>query len=153
MNKAFLREPEDTGERHCPRCGSLGQSVARSTLDAQLTSSAAARLSAPAYFCPYALCDVGYFDLYERVAEASEFRQPVYPKDPDAPLCGCFGLTAADIEADIREGVVTRTRAIVERARTSEAQCALRAASGRSCVAEVQRYYLKCRGQQPLGER
>ena len=29
---------------------------------------------------------------------------PVYPKDPDAPICACFGLTRLDIEADVREG-------------------------------------------------
>ena len=27
MNKAFIAEPVDTGERNCPRCGSLGVPV------------------------------------------------------------------------------------------------------------------------------
>ena len=27
MNKAFVREPDDTGQRNCPRCRSLGTPV------------------------------------------------------------------------------------------------------------------------------
>lgn len=146
MNKAFLREPEDSGERHCPRCGSLGLAVGDVTLGAHLAPAAQGKVSSPAYFCPYHLCEVAYFDLYERVATCDDLLFTVYPKDPDAPLCGCFGLTAADIEADVREGVVTRTRAVIEQAKTSAAQCPLKAASGRSCIGDVQRYFLKCRG-------
>ena len=27
MNKAFVREPDDTGDRYCPKCQSLGEAV------------------------------------------------------------------------------------------------------------------------------
>ena len=37
-----------------------------------------------------------------------DLNKPVYPKNPDAPICACFGLTRQDIEQDVSEGVVTR---------------------------------------------
>jgi hypothetical protein len=77
---------------------------------------------------------------------AADLRQAVYPKDPAAPVCTCFGLTRADIEQDVREGVVTRTKAVLEKAKSAEARCAETAANGHSCVAYVQKYYMQCRG-------
>ena len=67
---------------------------------------------------------MAYFDGFERIVLAADLSQPVYPKDPSAPLCACFGLTRAEIEQDVREGVVTRTRAILEKARSADARCA-----------------------------
>jgi hypothetical protein len=68
----------------------------------------------------------------------------VYPKDPTAPICACFGLTRDDIEADVREGAPTRTKAVLQKAKSPEARCMHTAANGRSCVAYVQKYYLQC---------
>ncbi len=147
MNKAFVREPDDTGARHCPRCGSLGWAVPAETLPAQLRPEHAEAVSHPAFFCPFARCDVVYFDLYERTALVNCLRRPVYPKDPEAPLCACFGLTCDDVEADLNEGGVCRVRSVVERAKTAEARCRELAPSGQSCVAEVQRYYFKRQAQ------
>ena len=65
---------------------------------------------------------------------------PVWPKDSEAPLCSCFGLTRDDVEQDIREGVVTRVRAVIDKAKSPEARCqAAQRLDGRSCVGEVQR--------------
>ena len=61
------------------------------------------------------------------------------------PSCACFGLTRHDIEQDISEGVVTRVKAILEKAKSSEARCAQMAANGQPCVAYVQKYYMQCR--------
>lgn len=145
MNKAFVREPDDSGERYCPRCKSLGVPVGPVTLAAHLPQAALERLSDAAFFCPFPQCLVAYFDAYERTVEVDQLLGPVYPKDPEAPLCACFGLTRDDIEDDLREGTVRRVRNAVEKAKTPEAQCQTRAATGRSCVAEVQRYYMKRR--------
>lgn len=147
MNKAFVKEPEDNGERNCPRCGSLGLPVASETLQAQLVAEAVGQISSSAFFCPLASCEVAYFDPYDRVATTAQLQRPVWPKDPEAPICACFSLTRDDVEADLAEGTVERTRQVVERAKSPEARCTLRAASGRSCVAEVQRYYMKRRGE------
>ena len=148
MNKAFVREPDDTGERNCPACGSLGIAVQRETWQLHVVDEAADALADAAYFCSFARCDVVYFDMFERTVETTGVRHAVYPKDPQAPLCACFGLTADDVEADVREGVVTRVRAVVEKAKGPEARCATCAPSGRSCVGDVQRYYMQLRGEQ-----
>lgn len=146
MNKAFIREP-DPSTPHCPRCGSLGQPVGPATLDAQLPAIVRALVAESAYFCPFSQCDVVYFDEFERCVLIESVGRPVYPKDPDAPICGCFGLTREGIEQDVREGVVTRTRAVVEKAKSPEAHCTTQAFNGRPCLAEVQGYYMKCRGK------
>jgi hypothetical protein len=143
MNKAFVREPDDTGQRHCPACGSLALAVGAATLEAQLSAELRQGLAESAYFCPYPHCEVAYFDDYERRVAAAALPQPVYPKSPSAPLCACFGLTLDDIEADLAEGTPRRVRALLEQARSAEARCTTRSASGRSCVAEVQRTYLR----------
>jgi hypothetical protein len=148
MNKAFVREPDQIAD-YCPRCGSRGEPVGRETVQSHLPEGKAAVVADPANFCPSPRCDVAYFDAFERVILTRDLSKPVYPKDPDAPICACFGLTRRDIEQDIREGVVTRVRAILERAKSPEARCARLAANGQSCVAYVQKYYMQCRGGQP----
>jgi hypothetical protein len=82
--------------------------------------------------------------MFERVLLTSDLSHAVYPKDTTAPICTCFGLTRDDIEADVREGAPSRTRAVLEKAKSPEAHCGRSAANGRSCVAYVQKYYLQC---------
>jgi hypothetical protein len=146
MNKAFVREPDDTGERHCPACGSLGVAVQGETWRLHVVESASEALAESAFFCPFPRCEVAYFDIFERTIRIEALRHPVYPKDPEAPICACFGLTADDVEADIAEGGVRRVRAIIDKAKGPEAHCRTAAANGQSCVGEVQRYYMKLRG-------
>lgn len=145
MNKAFVKESDGSGATYCPRCGSLGTPVGEVTIAAQLAPELARGLADTGYFCPFPTCEVVYFDDFERTILASALGRPVYPKDADAPICGCFGLTEADIEQDLAEGGVTRVRALVERSRTAEAHCELRAVSGQCCVGDVQRYYMRRR--------
>lgn len=146
MNKAFVREPDDTGQRHCPACGSLAISVQRETWRLHVADSAANALAETAFFCPFPRCDVVYFDIFERILRLDVLRHPVYPKDPQAPICACFGLTAEEVEADVAEGGVTRVRALIEKAKSPAAHCGTAAASGQSCIGEVQRYFMKLRG-------
>ena len=156
MNKAFVKEQDSTAGR-CPKCGSPGTVVFQETLQAHLPLVALENLTDSAFFCAQPRCSVVYFDLFDRVVEEAAVKTPVYPKNPEAPLCACFGLTSEDVEQDIREGVVTRTRACVERASVErarvgqtgalEARCAIASPSGQSCVAEVQRYYMKRRSE------
>ena len=144
MNKAFVRE-SDSDVRHCPFCGSLGQAVERVTLDAWVQPESRGQIGDSAMFCNQSECDVGYFDSFERVVLIENLVRPAYPKSNHAPICGCFGLTCGEIEDDVAEGSVVRTRAAVERAKTPEAHCSAMAANGQSCVGEIQRYYFKCK--------
>lgn len=145
MNKAFVREPEQGSER-CPQCGAPGEPVQEVTLVAQVPSEKLAEIAKTANFCASPSCPVVYFDVFERVILASEMSVAVYPKDSQAPICPCFGFTCEAIEEDISEGVVTRTRAAVERAKSSEAKCQTLSPRGQSCVGDVQRYYMKHKG-------
>ena len=144
MNKAFTREPDQQAD-YCPRCGSRGEPVGADTLNTYLPGEKRRMVSTPANFCPSAGCDVVYFDAFERIVRTGDLGRPVYPKDADAPICACFGLTQRDIEQDVREGVVTRTKAVLLKAASDEAHCARAAANGQSCAAYVQKYYMQCK--------
>jgi len=144
MNKAFVREPDQVDSR-CPRCGSLGHSVGPQTLAAQLSLEQRQSLAESAYFCPDSQCDVAYYDDFGGIVHRQVFSSPIPIKDLDAPVCACFGLTRDEIEQDIDEGGVVRTRAAVLRAQSAEARCTTTAPNGRSCVPEIQGYYLKCK--------
>ena len=146
MNKAFVREPEQTAD-YCPRCGSTGEAVGVAALKSYLTEDQRRRLAEPVNFCPTTKCQVVYFDGLERVVMASELARPIYPKDPTAPICACFGLTRQEIEQDVQEGVVTRTRAALEKAKSPAARCAEMAANGKPCIAYLQKYYIECRNR------
>jgi len=144
MNKAFMREPDEVASR-CPRCESIGQPVGPQTLNAQLTAEIRRNLAESAYFCPASQCDIVYFDDFSGTVTRSSFKNSIPVKDPDAPICSCFGLKRDDIEDDVAEGTVVRTKAAILKAQSQEARCTTLAPNGRSCVAEVQGYFLKCK--------
>lgn len=145
MNKAFIKEDEAAGSGHCPRCEAAGIPVGKETLDAFVPAAARSDVAETGYFCPTHACDVVYFDDFDRVVERATIPQPVYPKDLDAPICGCFGFSNADIEEDIEEGTPRRVRELLARTETPEARCAIKNPSGQCCAFEVRRMYMKRR--------
>ena len=146
MNKAFIREPDDHAPLHCPACGSLGVPVEHETWQAHVVEVAREALADSAFFCPFPTCQVAYFDMFERQVPVDALAHSVYPKDPQAPICPCFDFTTESIEADVREGGVSRTRALLEKAKSADARCRTMSASGQSCTGDVQRYFMKLRG-------
>jgi len=144
MNKAFVKEQEPTGD-YCPHCGVRGLPVGAETVGHHVPLELQRDLSEAAYFCPTPECQVVYFDVFDRAISLDKLVKPVYPKDASAPICPCFGLTTEEIERDIEEGGVARVKAAIERAKSADADCATRAANGRSCVPFVQSYYMKHR--------
>jgi hypothetical protein len=145
MNKAFLREA-DTPDPCCPRCAAIGVETPATALETYLSPQQRRRLSACVYFCPTPDCPIAYFDALEATVEASQLLCPAYPKNPDAPICPCFGFTETEIEADVAEGVPRRIRDLLARAKSPQARCAQAAPAGRCCVPQVQRLYFKLRG-------
>jgi hypothetical protein len=146
MNKAFVREPDDA-EPLCPRCGGVGEVVATATLDVHVPAEVRTKLGASAYFCPTPSCAVAYFDAFEQAVAVDQLRQPLYPKDPAAPLCPCFGLTTEDVEHDLDDGVPRRIRELLAQSKTSAAHCLTASATGRCCIPEVQKYYFRRRAE------
>src|SRR5262245_22181644 len=145
MNKAFVREPEMT-EVLCPRCGAAGVGTVRAAFETYAPADARRPLAASTYFCPTPKCAVAYFDAFEAVVTIDQLTASVYPKDPAAPLCPCFGLTMEDVEADVAEGTPTRIRALLAKSKTPEARCDELSPTGRCCMPEVQKCYFKLRG-------
>jgi hypothetical protein len=96
-----------------------------------------------AWFCSFAQCEVAYFDLFESAVAVDELEHSVYPKDPDAPICACFGFVMEDLEADVHEGAPTRIRELLAKSKSRDANCGALAADGQCCMREVQRLYMK----------
>jgi Zinc binding domain len=145
VNKAFVREPEDDGRGYCPRCRSLGIAVGPGPLDTHVRPESRGQLLDAAWFCGYPHCEVAYFNQFDAVVAVDELHAPVYPKDPDAPICACFGLAYDDVEADVRDGAPTRIRTLLARSKSPEARCATLAADGRCCMGAVQELYMRLR--------
>jgi hypothetical protein len=147
MNKAFVREPEDDGRQLCPRCGATGIPVGAGAMDTHIRSASRRKMLHDAWFCPFPTCDVAYFNQFDSVVTTDELARSVYPKDRDAPICACFGLTYDDVAADVEEGAPTRVRKLLDRAKSSEARCESLAADGRSCIGAVQELYMRLRAR------
>src|SRR5688572_685689 len=129
MNKAFTREP-DSDDVLCPRCGAIGSEVARETVEALVKPEFQNKLAQSASYCATPTCEVVYFDAFERAVTTDELVRPVYPKDPDAPICPCFDATTAVLEQDLDEGTVQLTRQLGEHAKSPAARCKVMSASG-----------------------
>ncbi|HVX16001.1 MAG TPA: hypothetical protein VHC22_32755 [Pirellulales bacterium] len=145
MNKAFVREPDDTGAANCPRCGSLGVAVGNATLVGQLEADDRRHLPESAYYCPYPRCEVGYFDRFDRWVAAEKLLHPAYPKDSGAPICPCFDFGTEEIDADVRERGTRRVKELLARTKSPQARCITLSPSGQCCMPEVQRYFMRLR--------
>jgi hypothetical protein len=143
MNKAFVREPEQDGKAYCPRCGTLGIAVGQSTLDHHISVDRRSELAGDAWYCDFAKCEVAYFDLFERMVLVSDLRKGIYPKDADAPICPCFGITKEDIDAAIENRSPGPIRELIAKSKSTEANCRMLAPSGQCCLQEVQRLYIR----------
>lgn len=131
-------EPEDL---RCPGCGGPGEEVGRPTLEAQLAPEALAVFKSEAHYCADPACGVGYFGAWGASVPREKLRSTAYPKNPDGPICPCFGLTAAEVTADAAAGRKDRVKALLERARGPEARCAEKSPDGRCCAALVSRLF------------
>lgn len=143
MNKAFVRESEEPEHQKCPACKTIGQSVSTATLTAHLPPADAGRLAGEVSYCPNASCDIGYFDSVGQTIPSTKILQPSWPKAPLSPVCACFGITVDQVIDAASAADPLPIRQLIVRSKTPEAQCILKAASGRCCIPEVQQLYLK----------
>lgn len=140
MSRAFIREPEPA-EPRCPGCGALGDSVGRVTLEAHLPPDACSAIGDSAFYCVNSDCQTAYFNGWGTAVSSDRLTATAYPKDPGGPICSCFGITAADIRDDAREGHKERVRDLLERSRDPNARCVERSPDGRSCISRVLRLF------------
>ncbi len=145
MNKAFVREPEDDGRAYCPRCQSLGVAVEAGPLGTHIRPESRAKMRDDAWFCNFPRCDVAYFNQFDAVVTVDELNAPVYPKDPDAAICACFGFSYDEVAADVQDGTPTRIRELLAKSKSPDARCRTLAVDGRCCMTAVQELYMKLR--------
>jgi hypothetical protein len=135
-----MKESEP-GDLRCPGCGGPGEEVGRPTLEAQLPPEALGPLKGAAYYCADPACAVAYFGGWGAAVPHVKLRSTAYPKNPEGPICPCFGVKASDVVADARDGRKDRVKSLLERARGPEARCAERSPDGRCCAPLVSRLF------------
>src|ERR1043166_3711160 len=140
MSRAFIRDPEP-GEPPCPECGIPGDTVGPPTLEAQLSPEDRSSLGGTVFYCVNPQCRTAYFNGWGAAVPSSRLARPAYPKDPAGPICLCFGIMAADVEADARDGRKERVRDLVERSKGPDARCVERCPDGRPCIPRVLRLF------------
>jgi hypothetical protein len=64
-----------------------------------------------------------------------------YPKDPEGPICPCFGLMVSDIVDDARVGSKDRIRNLATQAQGPKARCLEKCPDGATCVPRVLRLF------------
>ena len=131
----------DAPDPRCPACTSPGEPVGIPTLDAQLSPEDRKAIGDRAYYCPSPACPTAYFSAWEATIPLARLKTRSWPKDPNAPLCPCFGLLAEDIVADARSGRKTRVQEIREEADAPDARCPKLCPDGRPCVPHVMRLF------------
>ena len=127
-------------DRDCPACGRVGRTVDLITVKAMLEPEALARLADPEYrFCATPDCPVVYFGVIERF-RIDDVAVAVFQKEPPGArtVCYCFGVTEADIEAELaasgRSTAVERISALVKAERCA---CEVKNPQGTCCLANV----------------
>ena len=111
------------------------------TLDAHLPPAARAALGGSTFYCAASACRTAYFTAWGAAATVDLLTGSAWPKDPDGPICPCFGMKAADVVADAREGKKDRVKELVERSKAPDARCAQRSPDGACCVPRVLRLF------------
>lgn len=135
-----MKEGEAPDPR-CPSCQAPGDLVAPATLDAQLSPDDRRALGDRAYYCPGPSCPTAYFSAWDATVPLARLRSRTWPKDPDSPICPCFGLKESDIVDDARSGRKNRVLEIREEADAPDARCPGLCPDGRSCVTLVMRIF------------
>jgi hypothetical protein len=128
-------------EPRCPSCDTLGDEVGPPTLDAHVPTDLRPALGDRAYYCVNPGCRIAYFNGWGTAVPAQRINRPAYPKDPDGPLCACFGISANQILSEAREGKKDGIRSLKARAEGPEAHCAECSPDGRSCLPRALRLF------------
>jgi hypothetical protein len=121
----------------------LGTPVTRKTLLAHLSEESAKNFSESSYYCPNPNCGIAYFDLWGLTAPSASVSRSCYPKNPAAPICSCFKVTADKIRREAEAGRKEFVRDLIAKAESPGAQCETISPSGSSCAVEIRKIFLK----------
>ena len=135
-----MKEPEPQ-DPACPECGAACEAVAPSTVDVHVPAALRAPLSGTVYYCANPKCRTAYFNAWGAALPADQVTGRAWPKDPEAPICPCFGMKAGDVVGDARAGRKDRVKDLVEKSRGPDARCAQLSPDGACCVPRVMRLF------------
>lgn len=153
MSRAFVKEA-DAKEPRCPQppgCGGVGIPVSRATIEANTAIEPAVEFHGEPFYCPDPDCVVAYFDGFGTRVERTATLRRAWPKDGDAPVCSCFGITVTQIEEWADRGEKARVRELLDRTKSADAKCLVTAPDGRRCEEKVRRVFLRALGLESPG--
>ena len=132
----------ETAFGRCPISGTAGKGVDLVTVKALLTAAALRRLDGKTYrFCPEPSCDLVYFDRQAGsvfVKQDLSVRVGLKETEDPIPVCYCFGLTKADLRADIaNRGGTDAPQWIAAEIRSGHCACEVRNPEGSCCLGNV----------------
>lgn len=129
----------------CPNCEKVGTRVDTLTLKALLAPDGLRRgVPHEPRFCATRDCPVVYFDsVCGTIFTERELTVLVHAKHPDAldvPVCYCFGVTPASMEASAKRDGATAVRDMITReVKAGHCACEIRNPTGRCCLGDVMR--------------
>lgn len=125
----------------CRQCGSEGQPVDRTTIDALLKPESLSQVSGSQYmFCASPNCPVVYYAADGTQFKKEQIRVRVGFKETEdpIPLCYCFDVTECMIREEIqRTGRSTAESRIRAEVKAGTCRCEVENPSGRCCLGEV----------------
>ena len=125
----------------CPRCGRIGKSVNRMTVEALLKPEFRERVDGVPYgFCETPDCPVVYFARNRVTFMNDQIRVRVGLKEIEDPIlvCYCFGITERMIQEEIkRTGHSTASSRIRAEVKAETCRCEVENPSGRCCLGDV----------------
>jgi hypothetical protein len=140
MSRAFMKEAEQA-EPRCPECGALGEQVGLVTLKAHLPPEDSSSLGEKAFYCVNSGCHTAYFNGWGISVPFDRMMGTSYPKDPEGPICPCFGWMVSDIVEDARAGSKDRIREVATKAQGPQSRCIETCPDGATCVPRVLRLF------------
>jgi hypothetical protein len=140
MSRAFMKESEQP-EPRCPECSALGEAVGLATLKGHLEAEDCSSLGDKAFYCVNSGCHVAYFTPWGVSVPFERMTRTSYPKDPEGPICPCFGMTVADVVEDARKGNRDRIRDLATRSQGPHSRCVENCPDGTTCLPRVLRLF------------
>ena len=139
----------------CRQCGSEGQPVDRTTIDALLKPESLSQVNGSQYmFCASPNCPVVYYaaDGTQFTKEHIRVRVGLKETEDPIPLCYCFNVTARMIDEEVQQtGRSTAATRIRDEIKAGTCRCEVENPSGRCCLGEViraeKRVATKIRGE------
>lgn len=148
--------PRKTGHLACPRCGSMGKAVPRSTVARFVGPESLATLGeGEARFCPHPDCPVAYYAPMGQpiTKDLLSVRLGLKEQEEPRPVCYCFGHTRESLAAEWAEKhSVSAVMDVMAKVRAGECRCEELNPQGVCCLPELRKTILSLQDLPPMPE-